>query len=186
MIFHPDNPRVPDDKPPYSGLTNNKILRRLQRGLGLGLPTLIEIFKLAGHTIGKDALIDMLRNEETPGYKECPDNLLSLFLDGLIIHKRGPRPGTSPSSPPSLETLDNNMILKKLRIALSYKDEDLIRVLKRAGFEISAPELNALFRKKGHRNYRECGDQLLRNFLKGLETERQSPAAGSPGTPGIP
>ena len=76
--------------------------------------------------------------------------------------------------------MNNNDILKKLRIALELKDTDIIEILKLADFEISKTEINAMFRKEGHRNYKECGDQLLRRFLNGLITKkrgtRESPA----------
>ena len=64
--------------------------------------------------------------------------------------------------------MTNNDILKKLRIALELKDADIIEILKLADFEISKTELSALFRNPGHKNYKECGNQLLRRFLDGL------------------
>ncbi|MHB8882413.1 MAG: DUF1456 family protein [Thermodesulfovibrionales bacterium] len=64
--------------------------------------------------------------------------------------------------------MTNNDILKKLRIALELKDTDIIDILKLAEFEISKAELSALFRSEDHRNYKECGDQILRKFLNGL------------------
>jgi uncharacterized protein YehS (DUF1456 family) len=64
--------------------------------------------------------------------------------------------------------MTNNDILKKLRIALELKDSDIIEILKLADFEISNTELSALFRNPEHKNYRECGNQLLRRFLDGL------------------
>ena len=65
-------------------------------------------------------------------------------------------------------TMTNNDILKKLRIALELKDTDIIEILKLSDFEITKPELSAIFRNADHRNYKECGDQILRNFLNGL------------------
>lgn len=64
--------------------------------------------------------------------------------------------------------MTNNDILKKLRVALKLRDEDIIQVLKLAEFEVSKSEINALFRSEDHPNYKECGDQLLRYFLNGL------------------
>ena len=64
--------------------------------------------------------------------------------------------------------MSNNEILKKLRIALNLKDTDIIEILKLADFDISKSELSALFRSEDQRNYRECGDQILRRFLSGL------------------
>ncbi len=71
--------------------------------------------------------------------------------------------------------LTNNDILKKLRVALELKDEDVIKILKLADYEISKSELSALYRKPDHPNYKECGDQLLRNFLNGLVIYKRGP-----------
>ncbi len=71
--------------------------------------------------------------------------------------------------------LTNNDILKKIRVALELKDEDVVNILKLAEFEISKSELNALYRKPDHPNYKECGDQLLRNFLNGLIIYKRGP-----------
>ncbi len=71
--------------------------------------------------------------------------------------------------------LTNNDILKKLRVALQLKDEDVQKILKLSDFEISIPEINALYQKPEHRNYKECGDQLLRNFLDGLVVYKRGP-----------
>jgi len=71
--------------------------------------------------------------------------------------------------------LTNNDILKKLRVALELKDEDIVHILKLAEFEVTKSELTALFRKPDHPNYKECGDQLLRNFLNGLVTYKRGP-----------
>lgn len=64
--------------------------------------------------------------------------------------------------------INNNDVLKKLRIALKLKDTDVIDILDKADFRMSKSELSALFRKQGHTNYKECGDQILRKFLSGL------------------
>jgi len=71
--------------------------------------------------------------------------------------------------------LTNNDILKKLRVALELKDDDIVHILKLAEFEVTKSELAALFRKPDHPNYKECGDQLLRNFLNGLVTYKRGP-----------
>ncbi len=69
--------------------------------------------------------------------------------------------------------MTNNTILKKLRIALELKDTDILEILQLADFEVSKSELSALFRKEDHKNYKECGDQLLRRFLNGLITRNR-------------
>ena len=71
--------------------------------------------------------------------------------------------------------LTNNDILKKLRVALNLKDDDIIQILKLVEFEISKSELGAIFRKEDHPNYKPCGDQLLRNFLNGLIIYKRGP-----------
>jgi uncharacterized protein YehS (DUF1456 family) len=69
----------------------------------------------------------------------------------------------------------NNDIFKKLRVALQLKDDDIIGILKLVDFKISKSELGAIFRKDDHPNYKECGDQLLRNFLNGLIIHMRGP-----------
>ncbi len=75
--------------------------------------------------------------------------------------------------------LSNNDILKKLRVALELKDDDILQILKLADFEVGKSELNALFRKEDHPNYMPCGDQLLRNFLNGLIIYKRGPDTGN-------
>jgi uncharacterized protein YehS (DUF1456 family) len=71
--------------------------------------------------------------------------------------------------------MTNNDILKKLRVALKLRDDDIIKILGLVDFRISASELSALFRKEDHPNYKECGDQILRNFLNGLVIHMRGP-----------
>lgn len=71
--------------------------------------------------------------------------------------------------------MDNNDILKKLRVALQYRDDDIQRIIKLGGMEVSKSELGAIFRKPDHPKYKVCGDQILRNFLNGLITEKRGP-----------
>lgn len=67
----------------------------------------------------------------------------------------------------------NNDVLKKLRIALELKDTDMIEIFKLGEFDISKSELSAFFRKKDHKHYRKCGDQILRRFLTGLANKNR-------------
>lgn len=149
-------------------MTNNDILRRLRYALDISDPAMIKIFKLSEYEIDQPGLTALLKKEDEEGYIDCSDKIMELFLDGLIVSKRG-RKETKPGQvKKSGSPLTNNAILKKLRIALELKEDDMIGILKLAGVNISGHELTALFRKAGHRNYKECGDQFLRNFLKGL------------------
>ncbi len=151
-------------------ITNNDILRRLRYALDIKDATMIEIFKLSEYEITRSRLLDLLKKEDDEGYVDCSDEVMGLFLDGLIIHKRGRRDKMPGQEEKKDEPLTNNSILKKLRIALKFREEDMLSTLKLAGMSLSKSELSALFRKEGQRHYKECGDQILRNFLKGLTT----------------
>jgi uncharacterized protein YehS (DUF1456 family) len=149
-------------------MTNNDILRQLRYALNINDPTMIEIFKLADHEIEQSNLTGLLKKEDEEGFVNCSDNVLGYFLDGLILHKRGRKEIKPGETRKSDSRLTNNTILKKLRIALELKEDDMLGILKLANVDISKSELTALFRKEGHKNYKECGDQFLRKFLKGL------------------
>jgi uncharacterized protein YehS (DUF1456 family) len=155
----------------YSGgkhkMTKNDILRRFRYALDISDAGVIEIFRLGGMEIGKAELNNLLRKEEDSGYVECSSAVLNAFLDGLILQKRGPREG-GDSQQAAASELNNNLILKKIRIALEMNEDEMLATMKLANVVVSKPELSALFRRKGHKNYKECGDQFLRNFLNGL------------------
>jgi uncharacterized protein YehS (DUF1456 family) len=127
---------------------------------------LIEIAKLANCNILTSEIPGFLKLEDEEGFVYCKDIVMASFLDGLIYFKRG-KDDTRPTPPLELP-LTNNTILKKMRVAFELKEEDMHSIFSTAGFPLSRPELSALLRKQGHPNYRECGDQVLRNFLKGL------------------
>ena len=149
-------------------MTNNDILRQLRYVLNINDSTMIEIFKLADHEIEQSNLTGLLKKEDEEGFVNCSDDVLRYFLDGLILHKRGRKEIKPGETRKSDSRLTNNTILKKLRIALELKEDDMLGILKLANVDISKSELTALFRKEGHKNYKECGDQFLRKFLKGL------------------
>lgn len=126
---------------------------------------MIEILALAEHEISLETMKNLLRNEDNSLYQPCPDEVLMSFLNGLIFLKRG----KDPARPmPADEKLNNNLILKKLRVAFELKEQDIMDLLKLNGFHVSPHELSAFFRRQGHPNYRVCGDQFLRNILKSL------------------
>ncbi len=64
--------------------------------------------------------------------------------------------------------MTNNDIIKKLRVALHLRDDEIIKILELVDYKISKTELSAFFRQEDHPNYKNCGDQVLRNFLNGL------------------
>jgi len=149
-------------------MINNDVLRSIRYMLDLSDNKVVEIAGLAdpAFVLGKDEVRALLLKEEDPEYLACSDAVLAHFLDGLIVHRRG-RDESRPSRPVE-KRISNNVVLKKLRVAFELKDVDMHEVFAAAGFPVSKPELSALFRQPGHKNFRPCGDQLLRNFLKGL------------------
>lgn len=76
---------------------------------------------------------------------------------------------------PKYDTMSNNDIMKKLRVALKFTDDDIVKVLELADFKVTKTELSAIFRKEDHPNFKPCGDQLLRNFLNGLIIYKRGP-----------
>ncbi len=149
-------------------MNNNDVLRRLRYALNMNDRTMIEIFKVSGYNLTSEELKGILKKEEEEGYIKCTNEMMELFLDGFITYKRGkqePRPG-QPA--PKKEALSNNVIFKKLRIALSLRGEEVLEIMRLADKRVSSSELSAIFRQKDHRNYKSCGDRYIRNFLKGL------------------
>ncbi len=159
-------------------MNNNDLLRQLRCALDLSDPEMIDIFKLAGCAMNQATLLLLLKKEDEADYIPCANPLLSFFLDGLIIHRRGPREAAAGQAPKADASLDNNAILKKLRIALDLKEDDMRAILKLAGAGVSKPELTALFRTRGHKHYKECPDQFLQNFLQGLTKRCQVALSG--------
>ncbi|WP_416422886.1 DUF1456 family protein [Pseudomonas sp. App30] len=147
-------------------MIHNDVLRSVRYMLDISDAKVVDIIKLSGMDVAKADVISYLKKDEEEGFVHCPDLVMAHFLDGLVFFKRG-KDDSRPAQP--IETpVTNNIILKKLRVAFELKEDDMHAVLKAADFPVSKPELSALFRKVGHNNYRPCGDQLLRNFLKGL------------------
>ena len=149
-------------------MVNNDVLRSIRYALDLSDAKVVEIIKLAEFDVEQSDIPNLLKKEEEEGYAECGDDVMAAFLDGLIVHRRGSLESKPERKVKPRARLTNNDILKKLRVAFELKEEDMHKILELAGFAVSKPEMSALFRAKGHNNYRACGDQLLRNFLKGL------------------
>ncbi|TRY32058.1 DUF1456 family protein [Aliiglaciecola sp. M165] len=149
-------------------MNHNDVLRRLRFALSLDDTATINIFALADYSMEQDYLSTLMKKEQEPGFLPCRDKILSLFLDGLIINKRGKQEGVEPVVLKGSERLSNNDIMRKIRIAMQYRDDDIINLLKSVNFRMSKGELSALFRKPDHRNFKECGDQVVRNLLKGM------------------
>ena len=147
-------------------MTNNDVLRRIRYTFDFSDSKMISLFALAGETVTREQVSCWVKKDDHDDYKGLKDYLLATFLNGLINDKRGVKEGTPA---PIEKELTNNIILRKLRIALNYVDDDMLAVMALADFRISKPELTAFFRKPGHKHYRICKDQILRNFLQGIQ-----------------
>ncbi len=147
-------------------MTNNDVLRRIRYVFDFNDTKMIEIFALADLPVKRSQVITWLLKDEDPAFEDCNDLMLATFLNGLISEKRGKKPGPQPEPE---QRLTNNIILMKLKIALNLQSTDIIATVELGGFQLSAPELSSFMRRPGHRNYRECKDQVLRYFLKGLQ-----------------
>ncbi|MGJ8581332.1 MAG: DUF1456 family protein [Psychromonas sp.] len=152
-------------------MITNDVLRRVRYALQLNDTKMLAIFASVDNEMSVDFLHSIIAKEDAEGFVLCRDSVLSLFLDGLIYEKRGRKEGAVPAILPAKAILSNNDILRKLRIALNFKDEDMLNALSLANFPISKGELSALFRKSDHRNYKPCGDQLLRRFIDGITVQ---------------
>jgi uncharacterized protein YehS (DUF1456 family) len=168
-------------------MNNNDILIRLRYALDIKNTDMVKIFKLGGIEVTKEEVLKMLTKSKESYDNEvgndgdidedenikCNNFMFESFLNGLIIFKRGEQ-DSKPGQPerPAMSIKENgsvnNVLLKKLKIALSLTSEDMIEILEEAGVSITKGELSALLRKEGHKNYKVCGDRYARNFLKGL------------------
>ena len=149
-------------------MTNNDVLRRIRYTFNFDDSKMIAILALAGLEVIRAEISDWLKKDDDPDYKNCGDLQLATFLNGLIIEKRGKKDGPQPEPE---KTLNNNIIFRKLKIALNLQADEVIEMINKADFRISKHELSAFFRKPGHKHYRECKDQVLRYFLKGMQVK---------------
>lgn len=147
-------------------MTNNDILRRIRYIFDFSDSKMIAIFGSADHPVTRGQISDWLKKDDDPAYRKCSDTLLAIFLNGLINNKRGKKEGPQPEPE---KRLTNNIIFRKLKIALNLKAEDILAILDLADLRISKHELSAFFRKPDNKHYRGCKDQILRKFLKGLQ-----------------
>ncbi|CAM3824249.1 YehS family protein [Rheinheimera salexigens] len=147
-------------------MTNNDVLRSLRYSLNINNQSMIEIFALTDILVTKQQVIDWLVKEEEPGYQAISDVMMASFLNGLIILRRGKKDGAIPQPE---TTLNHNIIFRKLKIAFDLKDDDILALLAKSEFKLGKHELSAFFRRADHKHYRECHDQVLRYFLRGIQ-----------------
>ncbi|MBE8575132.1 DUF1456 family protein [Vibrio sp. OPT18] len=147
-------------------MTNNEILRRIQHALNLKNAQIIKAIEQADVTVAHDQVINWLKDDNDKSCSKMKDKELAVFLNGFINLKRGKKEGEQPK--PEV-ALTSNMIFMKLRIALNMKAEDVLDVLEVVGISLSKYEIGAYFRKPENKNYKVCEDQLLCDFLNGVQ-----------------
>lgn len=173
-------------------MDNNDILIRLRYAMDIKDSDMIEIFRLGGITITKEKIRRHLvkpqaglsvsgeqKAVEDQDRDICDDFMLESFLNGYIVFKRGrqePKPGEQekPLFMIKNHRSVNNVLLKKIKIALSLTGDDMLDIFKSVGINLSNGELSAVLRREGQRNYKECQDRYARNFLKGLAIKYRS------------
>ncbi|MFC6464405.1 DUF1456 family protein [Marinilactibacillus sp. GCM10026970] len=166
-------------------MNNNDRLVRLRYALDIKDNDMVEIFKLGDKVVTVKDIQQLLKktkqdqedaeeeHTENEYVKACDNATLEAFLNGLIVFKRGKKEESSGESKKHQSMIKNdrsvnNVLLKKVKIALTLTSDDMLDILDEAGVYISNSELSAVLRKEGQRNYKECGDRYARNFLKGL------------------
>ncbi len=149
-------------------MNNNDVLRRIRYIFDLNDSTMMALFASNGDEVSRSEISDWLKKEDDPAFVECSDQQLAAFLNGFIIHKRGKKDGPQPVPE---KRLNNNIILRKIKIALNLQADEFLALVNHAEMDISKHELSAFFRKYGHKHYRACKDQVLRNFLSGLQAK---------------
>ena len=147
-------------------MDNNDVLRRIRFVFDFNDSTMMALFAMADLPVTREQISAWLKKEGDSAGQPCSDRELAIFLNGLIIDKRGKKEGPQPEAE---RRLNNNIIFRKLKIALNLQAEEILEIMALAKVKISKHELSAFFRTPGHNHYRDCNDQMLRNFLKGLQ-----------------
>ncbi|MBN4079129.1 DUF1456 family protein [Beggiatoa alba] len=167
-------------------MTNNDVLRRIRYTFDFSEHKMVSIFALADTEVTQVQVTQWLKKDDDPDYQNCGDKMLTSFLNGLIVEKRGKKEGEQPKPE---QRINNNIIFMKLKIALSLKADDVLEIMSLAELNISKHELSAFFRRPDHKHFRECKDQILRNFLKGVQIKYrdslESKSAPQPATPSL-
>lgn len=152
----------------YSKFTmdNNDILRRIRYTFNYNDSQMIQIFALADEQVTRVQISDWLKKDDDPAFVRIYDVYLATFLNGLINDKRGKKEGIQPKPE---KKINNNIVLRKLKIALNLKDDDMLEIFALADIRLSKHELSAFFRNPNQNQYKPCKDQFLRNFLNGMQ-----------------
>jgi len=148
-------------------ISTNEILYRIKKALNLTNEEMMEAYKLEGYPMESARLDSLLKRRQDKNFQLCSYEELGVFLDGLVTLKRGPSPKNKDEE--EAVELTNNLILKKLRIALQLKEAETEIIFGLADVELTKQQLASLFRKEDHKNFKKCSDELLMAFLNGLD-----------------
>jgi len=151
-------------------MQNNRILRQLRYIFDLSDDQMIDLFAQAEMKVTRSEISDWLKKDDHEDFQKITDPDFATFLNGFINAKRGKREGPQPAPE---QRLNNNIIFRKLKIALNLKDTDILSVYANVGMRISKHEITAIFRNPSQNQYRDCEDQFLRNFLHGLQIKHR-------------
>ena len=149
-------------------MNNNDCLRRIRYILDFGDSKMINIFSQANQNVTREEVSAWLKKDDDEDFVECSDTMFATFLNGLINDRRGKKDGAQAEPE---KRLNNNIIFVKLKIAFNLQADEILSILALADLRISKHELSAFFRRPDHKHYRKCKDQILRNFLKGLQLQ---------------
>jgi uncharacterized protein YehS (DUF1456 family) len=147
-------------------MNNNDVLRSIRYTFEIGDSKMIELFGSGGLEVTRTQVCAWLKKDDDPDFKGIYDHQLAIFLNGFINDKRGKKEGVQPVSE---KKLNNNIVFRKLKIALNLRDEDILEILALANFRLSRHELSAFFRNPNQSQYKQCKDQILRYFLHGIQ-----------------
>ncbi len=148
-------------------MNTNDILYKIIKALKLSKEEILKAYELENYEMSASHLDSLLKRRHEKDFKKCSYEELGVFLDGLVTLKRGPSPKKLTGD--ESIALTNNLILKKLRIALELKEPETEIIFGLGDAELSKQELKSLFRKESHKNFKACSDELLNAFLDGLD-----------------
>ena len=148
-------------------MTNNDILKRLRYTFDFNDAQMMELFAMGGAEVSRAQVSDWLKKEIDEDFRDLDDKSLATFLNGLIVEMRGPRSDGKQMEPEN--RLNNNLILKKIKIALDLKTDDILDLFKSIDIRLSPHELSSFLRNHKQSQYRPFQDQYLRNFFMALQ-----------------
>lgn len=143
------------------------VIQRVKDALKLSKDDIVKIYEIEKFDIDKDRVEAILKKSSSKKSLNATYEELGVFLDGLISVLRGI--ATNPSNDDKEIILDNNLIIKKLKIALNLKSIDIEMIFNLSDYPISKSKIRDIFRSPTHPKYKSCSDDVLDAFLDGLD-----------------